>query len=242
MSERVGGSLLIVLLVVVGAFAWTLRLRPSLRVDAAPLASLPHELGAWRGVDVPLESSVESMLRADFNLQRAYVHPFGDTVWLYIGYYGTARGGTPEHTPAACYRAHGWRIEEEQRLVIAPERKLRVNEYLVEKDGQRELVHFWFRSHRTTGVLGLPDRMLDHLLGRVLEGRADGSLVRVSGAVEGDLPAVRSRLIEFAIRLDRTLDAHWPNEVQVSRRPARAGRAGTEFGALELPAPRGWSR
>lgn len=212
MSERISNVLLAVLFVAVGTLAWALRLDPELRVDTAPLAALPRELGGWSGTDLPLATAAENMLRADFNLQRAYVHPLGATVWLYIGYYGTERGGTPEHTPAACYRAHGWRIAERRTLVVAPERGLRVNEYLVEKGGRRDLVHFWFRSHRRTGVLGTPDRMLDHFIGRALDGRADGSLVRVSGVVDGDLVTLRSRLLSFALRVDEELDRHWPRE------------------------------
>ena len=217
-GQRVGELLLIGLFLVVGALAWYLRLGPTLHVDDAPLASLSHRLGPWQGVDLPLDSGVESILRADFNLQRAYQHPFGNTVWLYIGYYGTERGGTPEHTPAACYRAQGWSIEERRTLAVAPERGLHVNEYVVEKDGRRDLVHFWFRSHRRTGILGNRDRMVDHLLGRLFDQRADGSLVRVSGALDGDVEAVRSRLVDFAIRVDEALDTHWPRETPVDER------------------------
>ncbi len=69
------------------------------------------KIGVDRG-EIPLAENVESMLRADFNVQRAFLHPLGDVVWLYIGYYGTDRGGTPEHTPPQCYRAHGWSLSD----------------------------------------------------------------------------------------------------------------------------------
>ena len=214
-KQRLGEMLLIGGFLVVGALAWHLRLVPSLRVDETPLASLSHQLGPWQGVDLPLDSGVEAILRADVNLQRGYQHTFGDTVWLYIGYYGTERGGTPEHTPAACYRAQGWRIEERRTLAVAPERGLHVNEYVVEKDGRRDLVHFWVRSHRRTGILGSGERMVDHFLGRLLDQRADGSLIRVSGILDEDVEDVRSRLIDFAIRIDEALDTHWPAEIPI---------------------------
>ena len=224
-SQRLGEILLVGLFLVVGSLAWYLRLGPSLRVDDTPLASFSHQIGPWRGVDLPLDSAVEAILQADFNLQRAYQHSFGDIVWLYIGYYGTDRGGTPEHTPAACYRAQGWRIEERRILEVAPERGLRVNEYVVEKDGRRDLVHFWFRSHRRTGILGTRDRMIDHLLGRLFDRRADGSLVRVSGLLEGDIEGTRARLVDFAVRVDEALDIHWPAEIPFDQ----AGPAVTEM-------------
>jgi hypothetical protein len=94
----------------VGSLAWWLQMRPALAVDPAPLANLPRQVGMWRSVDLPLDSAVESILRADFNLQRAYVpgrDAAHDPVWLYIGYYGTQRGGRPEHTPARLLHGGG---------------------------------------------------------------------------------------------------------------------------------------
>lgn len=209
--ETLGTAALVLLLLAVGAAAWSFVLRPPLRVDSTKLAELPHQLGEWTSVDVPLEQSVESMLRADFNLQRAYTHPLGDRVWLYLGYYGTERGGQPEHTPADCYRAHGWEIRERRTLAVDP--ALRVNEYLVEQGRERHLVHFWFRSYRSTGLLGGFDQTLDRLAGRLFAGRADGSLVRLSTPVaDGDLIPSRSRLLHFAAELDQQLAAHWPVE------------------------------
>jgi hypothetical protein len=108
-AETLRTGLIGAALIAVGAAAWTLALRPSLEVDTRPLASLPEQLGAWTGKDVALQDDVVSMLRADFNVQRLYQRDPGDYVWLYIGYYGTDRGGHPEHTPDACYVAQGWR-------------------------------------------------------------------------------------------------------------------------------------
>jgi EpsI family protein len=156
---------------------------------------------------------VEDELRADINLQRLYVHPTGNAVWLYVGYYGTARGGRPEHTPRGCYTGAGWGIESSRRLEVDPNGVLRVNEYVVERDGERQLVHFWYRSHRKTGLLGGMDQNLDRLVGRLLEGRADGALIRLSTPLAaGDEVAARGRLLAFAATLDPLLAARWPDE------------------------------
>lgn len=208
---------LLAALVAVGAGSWALALRPPLAVDPAPLAALPQRIGEWRGEDVPLETGVEEMLRADFNVQRLYWHPVGDHTWLYLGYYGTDRGGRPEHTPAACYRAHGWRIEAQRRLAVPGAPGLRVNEYRVEKDGSHQLVHFWFRSYRRTGMLGALDQTLDRLVGRLVSGRADGALVRLSTALGEDEVAARGRLLAFAASLDPILGGYWPRETPVPR-------------------------
>ena len=209
---------LVVVMVAVGAVGWTLQLGPRLEVDASPLAALPTRIGVWRSTDIALEETVESELRADFNLQRAYVAPTLEPLWLYVGYYGTQRGGRPEHTPRFCYTGAGWGIESSQTLEIDPGSDLRVNEYVVEQDGQRRLVQFWYRSHRRTGILGGLDQNIDRMFGRLLDGRADGALIRISTPIEGEDPvAARSRLRSFASLVDPLLGEHWPSE-----RPATA--------------------
>lgn len=203
-------------LVGVGGLAWGLYLRPVLEMDTSGLAQLPSELDAWHSSDVPIAEAVESMLRADFNLQRMYVHPLGQTVWLYVGYYGTTRGGRPEHTPRTCYQANGWGVRASRRLEIDPQIGLRVNEYIVVRDQTRRLVHFWYRSHRATGILGDLGISLDHMLGRLAGGRADGALVRISTTIEDqDIVTARSRLAGFGAALDRLLQERWPNETLV---------------------------
>ena len=198
----------------VGALAWSVYLRPELQVDATALGELPHEIAGWHSKDVPLDVVIASMLDADLHLQRAYTHPFGDMIWLYLGYYGTSRGGRPEHVPRTCYESHGWTLAEQRTLDVDATRGLRTNELLIEKAGERRLVHFWYRSHRATGILGGFGVSLDHLMGRAQDGRADGALVRLSTPISGDdgVVTARARLLGFESALDVQLGAHWPSE------------------------------
>lgn len=215
--DQLSTLLLSIGLLAVAALAWGLALRPTPQVDAAALASLPSEIAGWGARDLPLDSVVESVLQADFNLQRAYRHPSGGLIWLYVGYYGTGRGGRPEHTPRGCYVGAGWGIEESRVLHAGPERALSLNEYVVERGGDRRLVFFWYRSHRRTGMLGGLDQNLDRLAGRLLDGRADGALVRLSTPLRpGEQEAARSRLLSFALALDPLLAERWPREFAAS--------------------------
>jgi EpsI family protein len=213
-SEQRAVAATAIVLVAVGCVAWWLSLRPVLEVDSRELARLPSQVEAWSSIEIPLDTAVESMLEADFNLQRAYVHPLGDVIWLYVGYYGSERGGRPEHLPRTCYRAHGWRIAAQRSLEIDPRLGLRANEYIVEREGQVRLVHFWYRSHRETGILSMSGLTVDHLLGRFLGRRADGALVRISTALESpeQLVAARSKLAGFGAALDALLADRWPSE------------------------------
>lgn len=213
MIRSAGTLALALLFVAVGALSWRLEMRPPLRVDAAALLALPHALGSWDSIDVPLEESVESMLRADANVQRIYRHPTGEIVSLYVGYYGTDRGGRPEHTPEVCYESQGWAVLAARRLELGASPALRVNELVVEHGESRHLVHFWYRSSHRSGMVGGLDQTLDRLLGRMLDGRADGSLVRLSTPIRsGDEVAARAVLAQFATAIDTQLDSHWPVE------------------------------
>lgn len=212
-GERLQSIAVFCFLALVGAAAWWLALRPGLVVDASALATLPAEVAGFRSEDVPLEQTVEAELRADANLQRVWLHPGADPIWMYVGYYGTARGGRPEHTPRGCYTGAGYGVESSRVVEVDARTGLRVNEYVVERHGERQLVHFWYRSHRRTGLLGGLDQNLDRLIGRIGDGRADGALLRLSTPLlEGDEVGARSRLIAFAAALDPLVAERWPSE------------------------------
>jgi EpsI family protein len=213
---KLGNTALVGLLLATGALAWALQLQPALTVDASALATLPDRIDSYQGQEVPLESTVESVLRADFNLQRVYWR--GDRmVWLYVGYYGTSRGGRPEHTPRGCYTGAGWAIESARTLDATGQSELRVNEFLIDREGEQRLVHFWYRSHRRTGMLGGWSQNIDRFVGRISGNRADGALIRISTPLEGeDVILARGRLMAFASHLDPLIAARWPKESKPS--------------------------
>ena len=213
MSERASTIAALVLLLLAGAAAWSFQQRAPLVPQPATLADLPYTLASFRGVDSPVGDNVEQMLRADFNVMRAYVAPFGQVVHLYVGYYGTRRGGTPEHTPQACYTAHGWEIVNEGRVVTDRNSGYGGVEYLVESHGQQQLVLFWYRSYRATGLGSTLALNVDHVIGNLSQGRADGALVRLSTPLTAiDRSAARHLLLSFARALEPELAKVWPAE------------------------------
>ena len=103
-------GVLLLILLLTGAASWWLLLRGVTETDPSSLDALATSLGGWNAIDIEMDQAVADMLGADHNVQRAYHHPLGYTVFVYIGYYGSARGGVPEHTPGVCYPAQGWTI------------------------------------------------------------------------------------------------------------------------------------
>jgi len=213
MTQKLATALFSLLLACVGGVGWWLQLRDDPQAYPASLSTLPPQIGAWQSSDLPMEPQIEEVLDADLNLQRGYVHPGGEIIWLYVGYYGTGRGGRPEHNPSGCYTGAGWDIEETRELEVEPGNGLRVNEYRVQRDGERRLVHFWYRSHRRTGMLGGLDQNIDRIIGRLFHGRADGALVRLSTPLRpDDEVGARSRLMSFAASIDPLIAERWPEE------------------------------
>ena len=212
--ERWIRAVALVLLLGAGALAWRLTLREPPEVDTTALRALPYRIDGWEGRDIPIEDKVSRMLAATENVQRAYVGPANSLVWLYVGYYGTERGGRPEHTPWVCYPTAGWEIVRSEVVTVPGPSGRRLNELLVAQAGERRLVHFYYRSHRRSGLLGGMDQVMDQLANRIANGRADGALVRLSTPIEGDEFVARARLLELGAQVDALFEAHWPQEHQ----------------------------
>jgi len=231
MSERLALFLLCAALVVGGGLAWWLQLQPPLTVDVTPLRTLPPSIDDWTSVDLEVDDRVADELAADFNIQRAYRHPTGQLIWLYVGYYSTERGGRPEHTPRGCYTGAGWELVETRVLDVAGGH---VQEFLVQRAGEHRLVHFWFRSHRRGGLTGGVDLGIDRVIGKLTTGRADGALIRISTPLRDreEAAAARSRLASFRGGLVPQLESRWPIErpraaVETTLRAHRPGAPGT---------------
>jgi hypothetical protein len=83
-----------------------------LTLDALP-ASLPHDLGPWRGFDRPHDPAVDRWLRhPEVVVERTYTRADGEVVWLSaFGSRGPKSFRLFEHTPDTCYPLGGWVIE-----------------------------------------------------------------------------------------------------------------------------------
>ena len=200
------------LLLVAGAAAWWLSFRTFSEGDPTSLDALPFSLGGWQATSIEMDQSVADMLNADHNVQRAYQHRLGYTTFVYIGYYGTGRGGTPEHTPDVCYPSQGWAITEDTKHRVGGQNGLELSEYVVEKEGERRLVHFWYRTGRASGMTSIWQLRLSHFWGRLGNSGGDGALIRLSTPLDvSDYDAVQGRLFAMDTLVEAELDRKWPS-------------------------------
>ncbi len=108
----------VVLLVIAGTIAFPIAWGSDVVVAKVNLDHLPRQILGLEGRDDRFDESVYRVLNADYHLLREYRSGAHPAVWLYIGYYGTAKGGRPSHVPQACYTGQGFSIVEWTKVPV----------------------------------------------------------------------------------------------------------------------------
>ncbi len=219
----------VVLLVIAGAVAFPIAWGSDVVVARVNLDHLPRQILGLEGRDDRFDESVYRVLNADYSLLREYRGGAHPAVWLYIGYYGTAKGGRPSHVPQACYTGQGFSIVEWTKVPVlspepsrpvpsrvegraSPEPSRRVNKMHVKRGNEHQLVLFWHQSRDTVLADGI-EQNLHRLKNRLLYNRDDGAFVRIStGMVPGREDEAVALLQDFAGELLSLLPAYWPEE------------------------------
>ncbi|MHB1134622.1 MAG: exosortase-associated EpsI family protein [Chloroflexota bacterium] len=80
------------------------------------LASLPRQLGEWRGEDEPQGDTAWLTLGAKQHLLRRYTSEAGGFVWLRL--LASVDWNMFHHTPPTCYRASGWTLAPESSYAV----------------------------------------------------------------------------------------------------------------------------
>jgi hypothetical protein len=117
-----------------------------LTLDALP-ASLPVQIGDWRGVDLPNGPEIDAWFdRPVVAIQRAYTDPAGHLVWLAVfGHHGPQSFHLFEHTPASCYPLSGWTMTAEDRDTIPVGRGvIHARRGFARNGDQRLVVLYWY--------------------------------------------------------------------------------------------------
>jgi EpsI family protein len=176
--------------------------------------SFPYEVGNWSGTDLPdLDSKTKDALRADNYLLRRYSNHVVQTDLL-AAYYKSQESGDTIHDPRNCYPGAGW--EQVSLSVVQipnpeiPEGSFPVNHFVVEKDGVKQDVLYWYQGHGrayASPYLGKIYLVWDG----IRKGRTDGALIRLSAvrASENDQPF--PAMAGFAQDLSSVLPQFLPN-------------------------------
>jgi EpsI family protein len=197
----------------VGGFALVHGVSHGERIPARqPLRQFPLVLDGWRGQEWPIEQQVLAVLGVTDYLSRLYTDATGHAVGLYIGYYASQRTGDTIHSPKNCLPGSGWEPVHSARLTInlPSGASMVVNEYLIEKGSERQLVLYWYQG-RGRVVASEYSGKVWMVVDAIKRNRTDGALVRaVTSTRDGEAQA-RRRAVGFVEALAPRLSEFIPD-------------------------------
>lgn len=154
------------------------------KMDRIEFAYFPQRIGDWTGVSTTLEPEVEEVLGADDYLLMTFTSPNeAAPVSLFSAYYEKQNEGEGIHSPQACLPGGGWEIVEFGPKTVdmteAGYGVFEVNRVVIEKDGERQLVYYWFeqRGERFTNDV---EAKISLVVDGIKVGRTDGAIIRLT--------------------------------------------------------------
>jgi EpsI family protein len=180
-----------------------------------PLSSLPLQFGAWAGQEYSLDQQTLDILGQGEFLLRDYEdasHP-QPPIGLFIAYFPSQKAGDTIHSPTHCLPGAGWVPTLRQLVQISrPDgSSFPANRYVVSKQGNRQLVLYWFQAH---GRAVASEYWAKYYLvaDSMRMNRSDGGLVRLMSPMNpGESPAAaQARLMKLASQLIPLLDNYIP--------------------------------
>lgn len=145
-----------------------------------PLDGFPSQVGPWALIGQPAMTPDElAVLKADDYMLRDYAGPQGEQAQLFVAYYRTQRAGESMHSPKNCLPGSGWEpIQDDTVPLAAGPPGARINRYVVENQGDRELALYWYQAQGR--IIASEYWGKFYLVWDAMrEGRRDGAIVRV---------------------------------------------------------------
>ena len=178
------------------------------------LKNFPLSLGDWQGRDLPISPETLEVLGPGDFLTRDYFNPAQHEIAnLFIAFFPSQRQGDTIHSPKNCLPGAGWIPVDSTRIWLNGEdgRKVEVNQFILQKEGERALVLYWYQAH---GHVTPSEYMAKyHLVAdSIVMNRSDGALVRIATLLKnGESPSdAETRAVRFAQLVMPHLDNYIP--------------------------------
>jgi len=193
---------LTVLLLLQGGIYYAVALRDENVPAMPPLQDFPSTVGPWHLYkDIPIESEVQDILKADDTLNRIYLAPDNATpAYFFIAFFKTQRTGQAPHSPKNCLPGAGWEpIESEPVHIQVPGRAEPIlsNRYVVAKGEDKSVVLYWYQSHNRI-IAGEFQAKFWLIADSIKYRRSDSALVKVMVPVRGnDVQEATKTAVDF---------------------------------------------
>lgn len=192
--------------------------RPLPEVVEKRLDNLPYTIGTWEGKDFSFDQIIIDELDTDESVARNYIDRNNNyIITLYIGYYGTKKGGRTGHNPNSCYPSSGWNIISDTSANVIEGG--RVNRLLVKKGDMTQAIYHWYQDGDKIIQSGI-EQNINRFINKVRLNRDDGAFVRISIEMAGHAERGRSEgaeetLIQFGRLLMPLIAENWPVEKEI---------------------------
>ena len=215
MKNRSFSISLVILLLTIGlVFAISRRGEPV--VVKTNLENIPMEIAGFKGTEDFFSESVYKELNADSHVYRHYRAEEGRQVDLYIGYYGTAKGGRTGHNPYGCLPGSGWGINEAKKEILKTKYYpdgVAVNHILARRGDNYGILFHWYQTAGSKVLATGIQQNVQRFIGRVFYNRDDGAFVEVSVFTkENGIEEARALVRSFSEKVLDLLPNYWPIE------------------------------
>lgn len=176
------------------------------------LLDLPYTIGTWVGKEFSFDKLIIDELDADISIARNYIDKSNKyLITLYVGYYGTKKGGRTGHNPNSCYPSAGWRILSDTDTNIGGDYDV-VNRLFVKKGDTAQIVYHWYQDEGKIIQSGI-EQNINRFIRKVRFNRDDGAFVRISiyDSTEGSEKALR----QFGSLIMLLVAENWPVEKEI---------------------------
>ena len=178
-------------------------------------SAFPMTIGKWAGrPDAPFPQHVLDVLGVDDYLSRTYFTDRSAAANLYMGFYEKQREGDTIHSPLNCLPGAGWEPIDKKRVTIrTPQGPAVVNELIIEKGIEHQLVLYWYQSHGRVVASEYWGKVYT-VVDAVRLNRTDAALVRVITYIPEATPeaerAAEARATAFVQAIYPLLAPHVP--------------------------------
>ena len=181
------------------------------------LDKLPYTIDGMSGVDILMEKSVIKELDPDVYVFRNYTSADGRIINVYIGYYGTQKGGRSAHNPEGCYPGAGWSILGESMTEVPVKqggykRDIKLNVLQVKRGNVNQLVYHWYQTERDTVIVNGVQQNINRFKNRLLHNRDDGAFIRISEDNNDNEVKTKKDIEDFIQQLFPLVVQYWPLE------------------------------
>ena len=180
------------------------------------IAYFPLQWGAWHGQIVDIADYKLRRLQVDSYLLANFYRPQDQVpVNVYVAFYGHQSAGVSPHSPKVCMPGGGWGIT---RFNVVEGPLHPVNEVVIEQQGEKQLVRYWF-VERGEPMVNEYRRKWHLLKDAMLTGRTDGALVRITTPVlpTEQMADARARLQDLELRVAEPILDYLPAKVSRMR-------------------------